>query len=363
MINKRLDGGEFYMMKDKKELFRIKDHIIESILVVALIICVIFMMLQIKNLQGTARVVNYAGLVRGGTQRLIKLEITGNKDDELIKKLDYILDGLKNDNSNYDLVVLNDKKYQENLTIQMEYWEELKSEIIKVRSLGYKNTDIIKMSEKYFGLADLTVSATEEYSQQIADNIKIIEYMSIADIMLLIILIAKQYFYAIKIEKSNKILQSKAYIDVHTGLPNKSACEEHLQDTKFVSEPTACIMFDLNNLKQVNDNLGHSASDLLIFNFSRVLRKVVPSKDFVGRFGGDEFIVILRDTTDEGVNQILSNLNDEIGLFNEHSKNITLSYSCGYAISTAYRECTLRTLLDKADSFMYDDKKDKKKQI
>ena len=119
----------------------------------------------------------------------------------------------------------------------------------------------------------------------------------------------------------------------------------------------------LNNLKQVNDNLGHSAGDLLIFNFSRVLRKVVPSKDFVGRFGGDEFIVILRDTTDEGVNQILSNLNDEIGLFNEHSKNITLSYSCGYAISTAYRECTLRTLLDKADSFMYDDKKDKKKQI
>lgn len=49
-----------------------------------------FMMIQISRLQGTARVINYAGLVRGATQREVKLEITGNQNEELIKYLDDI---------------------------------------------------------------------------------------------------------------------------------------------------------------------------------------------------------------------------------------------------------------------------------
>ena len=56
-------------------------------------------------------------------------------------------------------------------------------------------------------------------------------------------------------------------------------------------------MFDLNNLKEVNDTLGHAAGDSMIANFAHILRKVVPEKDFVGRYGGDEFIAILYDTT------------------------------------------------------------------
>ena len=52
-------------------------------------------MVQITRLQGTARVINYAGLVRGATQRMVKLEITGSQSDELIKYLDDILSGLR----------------------------------------------------------------------------------------------------------------------------------------------------------------------------------------------------------------------------------------------------------------------------
>ena len=51
--------------------------IIQSFLILILVVLIIFMMIQISRLQGTARVINYAGLVRGATQREIKLEITG----------------------------------------------------------------------------------------------------------------------------------------------------------------------------------------------------------------------------------------------------------------------------------------------
>ena len=89
-----------------------KTPYLQSILIVMLIVIVVTMMVQISHLQGTARVVNYAGLVRGATQRTVKLEITGEQRDDLIRYLDKILSGLKNANGNYNLVKLDDKNYE-----------------------------------------------------------------------------------------------------------------------------------------------------------------------------------------------------------------------------------------------------------
>ena len=102
-------------------------------------------------------------LVRGATQREVKLEITGNQNDELIKYLDDILLGLRYQDGHYDLVKLNDEEYQGKLKIQSDYWDKLKTEIEAVRSVGYENTDIVNMSETYFKMADDTVSAAENY--------------------------------------------------------------------------------------------------------------------------------------------------------------------------------------------------------
>ena len=128
----------------------------KSILIIMLIFLVVIMMVQIERLKGTARVINYAGLVRGATQREVKLEITGNKNDDLIKYLDDILSGLKYEEGHYNLVSIKDENYQQKLDVQIEYWHNLKEEIIKVRQNGYENTDVVEMSEKYFALADRT---------------------------------------------------------------------------------------------------------------------------------------------------------------------------------------------------------------
>lgn len=66
----------------------------------------------------------------------------------------------------------------------------------------------------------------------------------------------------------------KAYIDLHTGLPNKSKCEELFHNVEFIKTPTACIVFDMNNLKRVNDSLGHSIGDQLILNFALAAAKL-----------------------------------------------------------------------------------------
>ena len=84
-------------------------------------------------------------MIRGATQREVKLEITGSQNDALIKSLDDILRGLRYQDGQYDLVKIHDKEYQDKLQTQSAYWEKLKTEIELVRRDGYQNTDIVQM--------------------------------------------------------------------------------------------------------------------------------------------------------------------------------------------------------------------------
>lgn len=211
------------------------------------------------------------------------------------------------------------------------------------------------MSETYFEMADETVFAAEDYSQTIATKIRWLEILSAADMTLVIVLMLMQSIQAIQIARKNKVLEQKAYIDLHTGLPNKSRCEELLDNVEFIKEPTACIMFDLNNLKRVNDAMGHSVGDQLIFNFSRLLRGAVPSKDFVGRYGGDEFVVVLYNADRSAIDRVLGRLQRDVAQFNRdcNGDKTEISYAHGWALSSDYSHCTLRTLFDRADKYMY----------
>ena len=337
--------------------------ILKTMLILFLAGLVIIMMVEIRKIQGTAKVVNYAGLVRGATQREVKLEIAGNANDDLMAYLDDILDGLKYGDGVYDLARLPDSTYQNGLDRQIEYWTKLKSEIISAREKGYKNTDVLGMSETYFKMADKTVSAAENYSERVAGIIRIVETLSVADIIMIVMLIIQQTIAGIRIKNSNKILEKKAYIDLQTGLPNKSKCEEMLHDYEYISEPVGFVMFDLNNLKRTNDTYGHAVGDQLITNFARLLRNALPSKDFVGRYGGDEFIAIITQTTKEEILLIMEEVHSTVKHFNENIHKVEVSYAYGYAFSEDYSECTMKTLFNKADKHMYENKVIEKAEI
>ncbi len=288
------------MKEDRNKKNKYVRGIIQSYLIFTLIVLIIIMMSQIGNLQGIARVVNYAGLVRGMTQCEIKLEINGNQDDNMIQYLDNILSELQYEGGDYGLVSLKDMDYQKKLEIQSDYWKKLKIEIENVRQNGFENTNIEEMSEKYFNLADETVSAAEDYSERVALIIRRIEILSMINMLMIVLSMISQMLSMMKIQRKNKLLEQKAYIDLHTGLPNKSRCEEVLNNDDVIENPTICMMFDLNNLKVVNDTIGHLVGDQMIMNFARFLRYVIPEKDFVGRYGGDEFMVVIYDANKTG---------------------------------------------------------------
>lgn len=168
---------------------------------------------------------------------------------------------------------------------------------------------------------------------------------------------------ALSLSRDNSELNEKAYIDLATGLPNKNKCEEMLSSHLPLTKPTACFMLDLNDLKKVNDTLGHEMGDIMILNFAKLLRKVVPLQYFVGRFGGDEFIVIAENISGkEEAEKLVQQIKDMILKFNGLRGEFKISYACGFAFSEEYPEATIADLLNEADIKMYEDKVKTKKK-
>ena len=152
---------------------------------------------------------------------------------------------------------------------------------------------------------------------------------------------------------SNRELTQKARIDKHTGLYNKSSCNEMLEDETILRGNTSLIMFDLNYLKRVNDTMGHDAGDRLISCFAGILRKTIRISDFVGRYGGDEFIVIAKGASKENAERILRDVSGAVESHNTQEGHIKISYAAGYAVSSEFTDCTMGMLLEKADERMY----------
>ncbi|MFR4578291.1 MAG: hypothetical protein ACLT76_00265 [Clostridium fessum] len=99
--------------KSKKKKTSNIIQICIGVLAVMLAALIIVMMGIVSSIQGTARVVNYAGLVRGKTQRIIKLEISGQPEDGMIQDIEALVDGLRNGNGELGLVRLDDGSVSE----------------------------------------------------------------------------------------------------------------------------------------------------------------------------------------------------------------------------------------------------------
>ncbi|WP_432631277.1 ATP-binding protein [Brotaphodocola sp.] len=329
-----------------------------TVLTTVLIVLFFCIMSIVGKIQGTARVVNYAGLVRGKTQRIIKLEIAGSPQDEMIESVASFIEGLREGSDTWNLVRLNDAQFQDKLTELSADFDDLREEILKVRQLGYQNTDIIAESEAFFGICDEATGLAEAYSQKKATALSHLEQVVVLDTIGLVILIGIELVKALRYAAMNRILQSKVYLDEATGLPNKNKCEEILGAPELAGEngSTALCVFDLNNLRTINNSLGHAKGDEYIRNFAVELRKALAPEYFVGRDGGDEFLAVLHGLNHEEVQTCMAQIRTHMAEYSKEHPEMPISYAAGYALSDDFPECTMRELFRYADKNMYIDK-------
>jgi diguanylate cyclase (GGDEF)-like protein len=202
---------------------------------------------------------------------------------------------------------------------------------------SYKNDDVLIVSkDDLFRHVSINVSNILDVNDDILGKVIVLIDMS-------------------EIKKRENGIIYLSYHDILTGLYNRTFLEIELKrlDTKR-QLPFSIIMGDVNGLKMTNDVFGHEAGDVLLKKVSEILKKSCRQEDIIGRWGGDEFIILLPNTSDEEAFVVMKRIiRDFEGLNMKDSvSGLIPSVSLGYGVKKTMDDNIYETLRI-AESNMY----------
>ncbi len=158
-----------------------------------------------------------------------------------------------------------------------------------------------------------------------------------------------------------KQYRKAAMKDKLTGLFNRGAFDARIKEAfenyTALKKSFSIIVFDLNKFKQINDTLGHIAGDKVLKKVSECLEESFRKDDFIARYGGDEFMVIIEDLSEEMANERIEIFNKNLKkrrFVSQKHGEIKLSVSAGTA--KVMENDTVESLIDRADKAMYESK-------
>jgi diguanylate cyclase (GGDEF)-like protein/PAS domain S-box-containing protein len=177
----------------------------------------------------------------------------------------------------------------------------------------------------------------------------------------------------VEVERERE-LREMGMVDEMTGLFNRRFFEAELDRLSQGREPVGVILADLDDLKVVNDTLGHAAGDTLLKTFAALLRAHVRASDIVARLGGDEFGLLLPDATPASLAALHGRLEqalrgDCLDDVDESDWACARSTGCvrgdrklaaSFGSAWASPPARLRDAVREADGAMYDVKRDRK---
>jgi diguanylate cyclase (GGDEF)-like protein/PAS domain S-box-containing protein len=163
---------------------------------------------------------------------------------------------------------------------------------------------------------------------------------------------------AVQRHRTELQLSHLAHHDKLTGLPNRvllqTRLEEGIRQARTNHSSIAVMFLDLDNFKIVNDSLGHAHGDRMLVGFAERLRKLLRPGDVLGRFGGDEFVVLLENVSSASdAEPVAERLLDDLRRpFRIGESTVFLTVSVGIAVSHGGRD-SAEVLLRNADAAMY----------
>ncbi len=151
-----------------------------------------------------------------------------------------------------------------------------------------------------------------------------------------------------RLQIENQELQTLALTDELTGIPNRRALFRAATGILGHSRTLSVVIFDLDHFKEINDQRGHLEGDRILAEVAAILKANTRLGDVVGRYGGDEFLLLLPDTNAEEARAIAKRVRQIEGL--------PVRMSFGVATSSSSRE-TLNDLIVVCDRRLYRNKR------
>jgi len=164
----------------------------------------------------------------------------------------------------------------------------------------------------------------------------------------------------ISIHQQNKKTDQTILLDSGTGIGNRAHIElkirNALEESQLSGIPMGILFIDIDKFKDFNDTYGHLTGDKVLRFVANTLRQNLRTSDSCGRWGGEEFIVLVLDSNLDGLMKIAEKLRRlvESGGINDGEKELRTTISIGATVATGAD--TLNSLLERADKLMYQSK-------
>lgn len=271
------------------------------------------------------------------------MEITSMADVQVVLKVTHIFLGI-------GLIIILSLAFRKN---------EIRD--INKNSSFYSKFRMIGMTALFLGAV---IDFFRYYIGNVADNAVFIRIGLLFFIVFVGIASLEKTIQAVKKGSKAEFIRKLAYQDGLTSLSNRTAFNERMEQLQVEEKNVAIIMFDVNDLKKVNDNLGHQYGDEMLVTSAKIISEVFET---VGgecyRIGGDEFVVILfKDNVYEAATDGLHTFREYVKKYNEQSRllyHIRIAY--GFAVLDE-ANCDVKQLYEIADQKMYECKKQMKKR-
>ena len=163
--------------------------------------------------------------------------------------------------------------------------------------------------------------------------------------------------------EANTRLEQLSQHDPLTGLYNRQYFEPRVQQALALCQrqqlPLTLAMMDLDHFKAINDNYGHTTGDAALKQVAQILTQELRKTDFIGRLGGEEFAIVLPDTTETEARNISQRLRQQVEQQARlvEGKVLGLTISIGAVYSNRFSAGQFERLLKQADDALYDAKR------
>ncbi|MGM0421038.1 MAG: HD domain-containing phosphohydrolase [Bacillota bacterium] len=152
-------------------------------------------------------------------------------------------------------------------------------------------------------------------------------------------------------------IEYMSFHDTLTGLYNRTFLEEELKRLNTSRQlPLSIIMVDVNGLKIINDSYGHKLGDKLLLKTAEILEGTFRQEDIISRWGGDEFVILLPNTSEPEAETIYERIKEgDFALETDQGEEIPISIAVGISVKTTTDE-KIYNVLQRAEDRMYKDK-------
>lgn len=157
------------------------------------------------------------------------------------------------------------------------------------------------------------------------------------------------------------------YTDHLTGVNNRKRLDAYLKekvDSSTRDKSFSAILIDINNFKYINDTYGHDMGDNALETAAKLLKSCLRTNDFIARFGGDEFCIVLDTSNKTDLEAVICRINSCLETYKESGSHpYALGFSMGYAVYAHHLHMSAEEFLKQIDILMYEEKKAYKNKL